>query len=107
VDGNDSNAVKTTARIDWRKLLLLTLLVMVLPTISALLLDGWLGTLPLITIVAILICFPTAIFLVIRIALLEMERVIAEVAPPSSTELLPDSDTIVEPEIQNDSSSTP
>jgi hypothetical protein len=69
-------------RINWRKLLWPMLLIMVLPTLSALLADWWLGTLPLITIVAILICFPLATFLVIKIALQEMDALIAEIVPP-------------------------
>ena len=73
--------VKETARIDWRKLLVPSLFIMVLPTLSAIVLDKWLGTFPYITIVAIIICFPTATFLVMRIALQEMDRVIDEVAP--------------------------
>jgi F0F1-type ATP synthase assembly protein I len=88
VSNEEQTVVKASARIDWRKLLLPTLFVMVLPTISAFLLDKWLGSLPFITIAAILVCFPTATFLVIRIALQEMDRVIAEVAPP----ILPESD---------------
>jgi uncharacterized membrane protein len=75
-----------TARIDWRKLLLPSLLIMVLPTIAAILLDKWLGFFPFITIVAILICFPTATVWVTRVALKEMDRVIAEVTPPQPLE---------------------
>jgi hypothetical protein len=80
---------KATAQIDWRKLLLPTLFVMVLPTIAAVVLDMWLGTLPLITIAAIVICFPLSTFLVTKIALSEMDRVIAEVAPPLPLEETP------------------
>lgn len=72
---------KATARIDWRKLAVPSLFIMVLPTISALVLDKWLGTFPYITIVAIIICFPTATIWVVRLALQEMDRVIAEVTP--------------------------
>jgi hypothetical protein len=79
---------KVTPRIDWRKLLLPFLFIMVLPSIAAFALDVWLGTLPFITIVAILICFPIATIWVTRVALKEMDRVIAEVAPP----LTPESD---------------
>jgi hypothetical protein len=63
-----------------------SLFIMVLPSIAALWLDQWLGTLPYITIVAIVICFPTATVWVIRIALQEMDRVIAEVTPPAQDE---------------------
>jgi hypothetical protein len=48
--------------------------------------DIWLGSLPFITIIAILICFPAATFWVIRTALKEMDRVIVEVAPPQLPE---------------------
>ena len=78
----EQTVIKATARIDWRKLAVPSLLIMVLPTIAAILLDMRLGTLPFLTIFAIVICFPLATFWVIRISLQEMERVIAEVAPP-------------------------
>jgi hypothetical protein len=71
----------TSPRIEWRKLLTPFLFIMVLPSTSAILLDLWLGTLPLITIAAILIAFPLATFLVMRNALKEMDRVIVEVTP--------------------------
>lgn len=81
--GESSQAVVgATARIDWRKLLLPTLLFMVAPTICAILLDKWLGLFPFITIIAVLICFPAATIWVTRIAMQEMDRVIAEVTPP-------------------------
>lgn len=78
---SEQTVVQATARMDWRKLVP-SLLIMVLPTITAFLLDMWLGSLPLITIVAILICFPAAGILFTRITAQEMDRVIAEVAPP-------------------------
>ncbi|MCC6454347.1 MAG: hypothetical protein IT328_05345 [Caldilineaceae bacterium] len=71
-----------TPRIDWRKLLLPFLFIMVLPSVLAILADFWLGSLPFITIAAIVLCFPTATILVMKTALREMDRVIAEVAPP-------------------------
>lgn len=96
--------VKATARIDWRKLLVPSLFIMVLPTISAIVLDKWLGTFPYITIVAIAICFPTATFLVMRIALQEMDRVIAEVAPllppeVAEDEALDEGKVLTQPEV--------
>lgn len=93
----EQTVVTVTARIDWRKLLWLSLLIMVLPTLSAILLDWWLATFPYMTIVAILICFPSATVLVTRVALQEMDRVIAEVAPPP----------LPEAEIGTDPSPTP
>jgi hypothetical protein len=84
VRNGEQTVGKATARIDWRKLAVPSLLILVLPTLLAYLLDWWLGSLPLITIAVVLICFPTATFFVIRIALQEMDRVIAEVAPLES-----------------------
>jgi hypothetical protein len=82
------------ARINWRRLLWPLLLIMILPTLSALLADWWLGTLPLVTIVAILICFPLATFLVIKIALQEMDALIAEITPPPPDAEVPESGVI-------------
>jgi hypothetical protein len=86
-----------TPRIDWRKLLLPFLFIMVLPSVVAILVDYWLGSLPFITIVVILICFPTATILVTKTALREMDRVIAEVTPPLPLEeALPETELEVE-----------
>jgi hypothetical protein len=90
VNDAEQTVGKATARIDWRKLLVPSLFIMVLPTLMALVADKWLGTLPFITIAAIVICFPLATVIVLRIALQEMDRVIAEVAPP--LEWIPDED---------------
>ncbi len=65
VSEEEQTVVKETVRIDWRKLLRFSLMIMVLPTVSAILLDVWFKTFPYITIVAIIICFPTATILVI------------------------------------------
>jgi hypothetical protein len=97
VNRDEQTVVKATARIDWRKLAVPSLLIMVLPTVAAILLDLRLGTLPLLTIFAILICFPLATFLVIRISLQEMDRVIAEVAPPLEWQAEPQDDSLQEP----------
>jgi hypothetical protein len=88
VGESDQTVVKATARIDWRKLMLPSLLIMVAPTVCAILLDKWLGLFPFITIVTILICFPAATIWVTRIAMQEMDRVIAEVTPPESQDAL-------------------
>jgi F0F1-type ATP synthase assembly protein I len=70
---------------------------MVLPSVVAILVDYWLGSLPFITIVVILICFPTATILVTKTALREMDRVIAEVTPPLPLEeALPETELEVE-----------
>jgi hypothetical protein len=79
-------ATQKTTRIDWRKLLLPFLFIMVLPTISAMLVDFWLGSRPFATIIAIIVCFPAATVVVTKNALSEMDRVIAEVVPPSLPE---------------------
>lgn len=89
MSGEEQTVVNTSAQINWRKLLMISLLVMVLPTLSAMVFDWWFATRPIITIVAIVICFPTATFMVIRIALAEMDRVIAEVTPPQLGETEP------------------
>jgi hypothetical protein len=102
VGESEQTVVKATTQIEWHKLLLPFLFIMVLPSIAAILLDIWLESLPLISIAAILICFPTATFLVMRKALKEMNRVIAEVAPPR----LPEPE-LPEAEIEAESSPTP
>ncbi len=108
MSNSEQAAVKPTARIDWRKLLVPSLFVMVLPTITALLVDRWLGTLPYITIGAIVICFPIATVWVIRVALQELDRVIAEVTPPEQEESAPATgavfETPAEPGVQSTSS---
>jgi hypothetical protein len=101
VSESEQTVDKTITHIEWQKLLLPFLFIMVLPSIAAILLDIWLESLPLITIAAILICFPVATFLVMRRALKEMNRVIGEVAPPR----LPEPE-IPETEIEAESSPT-
>jgi hypothetical protein len=93
---------KDAPQIDWRKLLVPTLFVMVLPTITAIIVDKWYGSFPFITIAAIIICFPLSTFLVTRIALSEMDRVIAEVAPPLPPEEQPESGVASEEALPSD-----
>jgi hypothetical protein len=107
VSEEEQTVVKETVRIDWRKLLRLSLMIMVLPTVSAILLDMWFKTVPYITIIAIIICFPAATILVVRSALSEMDRVIAEVAPPHSLELEVPMETEVTPEVESGVKSSP
>jgi hypothetical protein len=78
-----------TPRIDWRKLMVPFAFVLVLPSLLAILIDFWLGLFPLVTIVAILICFPAAGFFLNRVTLQELDRVINEVAPLPSPEVEP------------------
>ena len=56
--------------------------ILVLPSLLGILIDFWLGLFPLVTIVVILICFPTAAFFLNRITMQELDRVINEIAPP-------------------------
>lgn len=77
-----------TKRINLRLLTQLFLLVLVLPCSAAIAVDLLLGTFPFITVVAIVIFFPTAAFVISRTTLRELDRVYDEVAP----ELLPTSE---------------
>ncbi len=70
-----------TPRIDVRRALKVLVLALVLPVGVAVLLDLTTGLLPILTIVAALICIPLATILVNRTVLAEMDRVIALVAP--------------------------
>lgn len=70
------------AHIDWRRLTIRLVSTLIAPITLALILDWWLMTLPLTTMVVGLICIPLATIVVVRMALTELDRVIAEVAPP-------------------------
>lgn len=70
-----------TSRIDWRKLVQPFAFVLVLPCLLAILIDFLTGWFPIVTIVAILICFPTAGYLLNRVTMQELNRVIDEIAP--------------------------
>jgi hypothetical protein len=74
-----------TKRINLWLLTRLFFLVLVLPCTAALAADLLLGTLPFVTIAAIVIFFPTAAIVISRTALSELDRVIAEVAPLSGS----------------------
>lgn len=63
------------------------LLTLILPVSVAILSDWWLATSPFLTMAASLICIPLATVVVIRMALKELDRVIAEVAPPDPVEV--------------------
>lgn len=71
----------STTHIDWRRLGIRLLVTLVLPVLFALLLDRWLTTSPFLTMVTAVICIPVATFVVIRTALLELDRIIEQVAP--------------------------
>jgi hypothetical protein len=69
-------------RLDWRRLLRQWVLLLGLPCSLAMGLDWWLGSLPWITIAAVIVCIPTAAIVISRTALREMDRIIEVVAPP-------------------------
>ena len=73
-------------RINTRKLAAIFLLGLLLPVSAAMVIDLSLGSLPTVSIVAIVICFPVAAILISRTALRELDRVIQEVAPPEPEE---------------------
>lgn len=70
-----------THRINLRLLTRLLLWVLVLPCSAALAVDLLVGTLPYITIAAIVICFPTAAVVLSRAALRELDRVYDRLSP--------------------------
>jgi hypothetical protein len=77
-------------RIDvWRgvKALLLTL---VIPMSMAVMVDVTTGTLPWLTIAAVIICIPLATIVVNRTVLAEFSRIVAIVAPAEASELAGD-----------------
>lgn len=78
------------ARIDLRRLLTLLLVWVVMPLALTFSLDLLLDTLPILTIVGLLIAVPVGGYFVMRAALQEMDRVIAQVAPPSPEPDQPD-----------------
>ena len=69
-------------RVDVRRLLLILLLIVMLPLTGALMFDLALGSWPLLTIFGAVIVLPAGTFFLSRAALNEMNKVIAEVAPP-------------------------
>lgn len=72
------------AHVDWQQLSIRLLLTLIVPVSFALLLDWWLTSLPLLTMIISLICIPIATVVVVQTALNELDRVIAEVAPPDA-----------------------
>jgi len=91
--GPEQSLSKGTAklRLDWRRLLRQWTLLLGLPCTLAIGLDWWLGSLPWITLVAIVIFIPTAAIVISRTALREMDRIIEVVAPPLP-EVVPERD---------------
>lgn len=74
-------STQTSSWIDWRRLGLGLLLTLVLPVSLAIFIDLWLTTWPFLVIVTGLLCIPLATIVVMRMALIELERVFKEVAP--------------------------
>ncbi len=71
----------TTSRIDWRKLMQPFAFALVVPCLLAILIDFLTGWYPFATIAAVVICFPTAGYLLNRVTMQELNRVFAEIAP--------------------------
>jgi hypothetical protein len=82
--GDQPSGQAAQPRINTRKLAAILLLGLLLPVTAALAVDLTIGTLPTVSIVAIVVCFPTAAILISRTVLHELDRVIQEVAPPES-----------------------
>ena len=74
----------TAPRVDVRRLLLILLLGVMLP--STMLIDIALGTWPLLTLFCVMIALPVGTFFMSRAALHEMNKVIEVVAPPDDEE---------------------
>lgn len=79
--GDQASGQKPQPRINTRKLASILLLGLILPVAAALVADFIIGTLPYITVAAVVVCFPVAAILISRTALRELDRVIQEVAP--------------------------
>lgn len=73
-------------RIDVWRLGKRMLLALILPTLIAITVDVLAGTWPFVTLLTAAFCFPIAGYLVMRAAVQEMHKVIAEVAPEESSE---------------------
>lgn len=69
------------ARINWRRLVKYTLLLLVLPVTGAVILDLVTALAPVLTLLASLICIPLAAVVVNRAILAELQQVIDVVAP--------------------------
>ena len=78
---DDVKPSQLVASIDWKNPARPLLLSLFLPVMVAFSVDLLLGTLPLVTMVASIICIPLATVLVIRSILVEFDRVIEVVAP--------------------------
>lgn len=68
-------------RIDYWRALRALLFTLVLPVVVAIALDVVTGLLPIVTIVAAVLCIPLATIVVNRVLLGEMDRILAMVAP--------------------------
>lgn len=96
-----------TSRIDWRKLTQPFAFVLVLPCVLAILIDFLMGWFPLVTIVALIICFPTAGYLLNRVTMQELNRVIDEIAPAPLPEVKASEVEVSEVEIPKENAENP
>ena len=90
-------------RVDVRRLLKVLLLSMLLPLGAMTVLDYFVGTWPFLTIISLAVILPIGTLLTSRAALTEMNRVIAEVAPPDDDDV--DRDMIDAEIVETDESS--
>ena len=97
LDGRQAQTPPT--RIDWRRLIRYVSLLLIAPTLAAIVLDQVLAISPWLTLVVSLICIPATTVVVMRTALLEFEKIIEAVAPVE-----PEAD--VDPEIAESSAAT-
>jgi hypothetical protein len=74
-------------RIDLRRGVKALLLTLIIPVTAAVVVDITSGTLPFLTIAAVIICIPLATIVVNRTVLAEFNRVVTLVAPPEVEEL--------------------
>ena len=79
-------------RVDVQRLFVVLLLGVVLPISLALIVDLSLGTLPVATIAALVICLPLGAIWLSRVSMSELDRVIAEVAPEDDLSAQPATD---------------
>ncbi len=90
-------------RVDVRRLLKVLLLSMLLPLGAMIVLDYFVGTWPFLTIISLAVILPIGTLLTSRAALTEMNKVIAEVAPPDDDDV--DRDMIDAEIVETDESS--
>ncbi len=80
--GDERAADRPVYRVDAVRLLRILLFGAVLPILLLIVLDVYSGLLPLLTILGLFIFIPAGSFFIIRAALEEFSKVVADVAPP-------------------------